>query len=228
VLRVGWPAQIPDLPLVVYCNHPAWWDPLLCLVLAQRFFPERTHYAPIDSRALARYRFLAHLGFFGITPGTRHGAATFLHLSQALLQQPWTALWLTPAGQLTDPRQRPVHFQPGLGHLARRLNRAVFLPLALEYPFWEERFPEVLACFGQAIMVQQKQPWRAQEWTVLLAHHLEAAQEQLAGAACRRERQDFAVLLRGRAGIGGVYDLWRRLRARLGGQTFRQAHGEED
>jgi hypothetical protein len=102
------------------------------------------------------------------------------------------------------------------------------LPLALEYPFWEERFPEVLACFGQAIVVQQEQPWRAQEWTVLLARRLEAVQEQLAEAACRRERQDFAVLLRGRAGIGGVYDLWRRLRARLGGQTFRQAHGEED
>jgi hypothetical protein len=102
------------------------------------------------------------------------------------------------------------------------------VPLALEYPFWEERFPEVLVCFGEVVIVAREQHRRAAAWTALLTSHLEATQERLAQAACRRDRQAFAVLLRGRSGVGGVYDLWRALRARLHGEPFHKAHGREE
>jgi 1-acyl-sn-glycerol-3-phosphate acyltransferase len=228
LLRAGSPPQASDMPLVVYCNHPSWWDPLLCLVLAQRYFPERTHYAPIAASALAHYRFFARLGFFGIATDTRQGATTFLRVGQAIAQRPGTVLWITPEGQFTDPRQRPVQLQPGLGHLARRLTCGAFVPLALEYPFWEERFPEALACFGEVVMVDQIQPRRAEDWTALLAHRLEATQDRLAEAARRHNREAFETLLRGHAGIGGVYDLWRALRARLRSEAFQKAHGRGD
>jgi 1-acyl-sn-glycerol-3-phosphate acyltransferase len=228
LLRTGGPPQATDLPLVIYCNHPSWWDPLVCLFLACHFFPARTHYGPIDAQALARYRFFARLGFFGIAAGTQQGAATFLRMSQAILRQPKTVLWLTPEGQFTDPRQRPVRLQPGLGHLARHIDRCVFVPLALEYPFWEERFPEVLLCFGEALVVNHDQGHRAAEWSALLAQRLGATQDRLASAACQRDPQAFMPLLRGRAGIGGVYDLWRAMRAWLGGEAFHNAHGREE
>jgi 1-acyl-sn-glycerol-3-phosphate acyltransferase len=228
LLRTGGPPQGLEAPLVLYCNHPSWWDPLLCLFLAQCFFPERTHYAPIDARALECYRFFARLGFFGVTPGTRRGAATFLRVGTAILQQPQTALWITPEGQFTDARQRPVRLQPGLGHLASRLERGVFVPLALEYPFWKERFPEALGCFGEVVVVDPGQEHSADAWTALLAQRLEATQERLAEAACRRDPEAFDVLLGGRAGVGGVYDVWRRLRAWRRGEQFHQAHGRED
>jgi hypothetical protein len=35
----------------------------------------------------------------------------------------------------------------------------------------------------------------------------------------------FRFLLRGGAGVGGIYDLWRRLRSWAGGQRFDAAHG---
>jgi 1-acyl-sn-glycerol-3-phosphate acyltransferase len=222
------PPQLPDMPLVVYCNHPSWWDPLLCLWLARHFFPTRTHYGPIEATALERYRLFTRLGFFGIAMGTRRGAATFLRLGEAILRQPATALWVTPEGQFTDPRLRPVRLQPGLGHLARRLARGVFLPLAFEYPFWEERFPEVLVCFGEPVAVVPVPQRRAAEWTALLARRLEAAQDGLAQAACQRDHSAFEMLLRGRAGVGGVYDVWRAMRARLRGAAFQKAHGRED
>ena len=228
LLRAGPPPQLPARPLVVYCNHPSWWDPLLCLLLAQRYFPARTHYAPIAADALARYRFLARLGFFGLATGTWQGAATLLRVGQALVRQPQTALWITPEGQFTDPRQRPIQLQPGLGHLARRLTTAAFVPLALEYPFWEERVPEALAGFGDAVLVDQLPPRRARDWTALLASQLEATQDCLAEAARRRDRAAFETLLRGRAGVGGAYDLWRRLQAWQRGTAFQQAHGRED
>jgi 1-acyl-sn-glycerol-3-phosphate acyltransferase len=201
---------------------------LLCLFLARHCFPEHTHYGPIAAQALARYRFFSRLGFFGVIPGTRQGAATFLRVSRAILQQPGTVLWMTPEGQFTDPRQRPVRLQTGLGHLARHLDHGILVPLALEYPFWEERFPEVLLGFGAALQTDHHQGRSAAEWTTLLAHSLEATQKQLADAACQRHPQAFTLLLRGRAGIGGVYDRWRAMRAWLGGERFHQAHGREE
>jgi 1-acyl-sn-glycerol-3-phosphate acyltransferase len=228
LLRAGQPPQLQERPMVVYCNHPSWWDPLLCLLLAQRYFPARTHYAPMAVDALEQYRFFARLGFFGLATGTRQGAATLLRVAQAMARQPQTALWITPEGQFTDPRQRPVQLQPGLGHLPRRLTAAAFVPLALEYPFWEERFPEALACFGDVVLVDQFPPRRARDWSALLARQLEATQDRLAEAARRHDREAFETLLRGRVGVGGVYDLWRRLRAWQRGVAFQQAHGRED
>lgn len=211
-------------PLIVYLNHPSWWDPLAGLVLARRIFPRRRHFVPIDAAGLAKYRFFAKLGFFGIEPGTARGARRFLEVSQAVLTQPETVLWITAGGRFADPRERPVRLRPGLGALLRRLDRATVLPLALEYPFWEERCPEALARFGDILIVRGDER-SAAGWTALLEDRLAAVQDALAADALARDPERFEVLLGGRAGVGGVYDLWRRWRARLHGETFRPEHG---
>lgn len=224
--RAGRAPEIdPGRPLVVYLNHPAWWDPLLGLLLARRCFSRRQPYAPIEARALGRYQFFARLGFFGVEPGTAAGARRFLAASQEILARPGTALWVTPGGRFADPRERPVVLRPGLGHLARRVPGAVFLPLAVEYPFWEERFPEALAAFGEPLPIAGSR--EAEEWTALLAARLEAAQDALAREALARDAGRFDTLLGGSAGVGGVYDLWRGLKARLRGERFVRSHGEE-
>jgi 1-acyl-sn-glycerol-3-phosphate acyltransferase len=225
---IGMPPQVPEAPLIIYCNHPSWWDPLLCFVLAYHCFPAHTHYAPIAAEALARYRFFTRLGFFGVTPGTLRGAATLLRVGQAIMQQPRTALWMTPEGRFTDPRPRPVRLQPGLGHLASRLERGSIVPLALEYPFWEERFPEALGCFGAPVRIASGPRRSAHAWTALLTEQLAAVQDCLATVACQRDRAAFVVLFEGRTGVGGVYDCWSALRARLHGIRFHKAHGGEE
>ncbi len=220
----------PGTPAVLFFNHPSWWDPLVAIVLAQHFMPERRHYGPMDAEALSRYRFFQRLGFFGVTPGTRRGAAAFLRVSQAILQEPQSVLWVTPEGHFTDPRQRPVQLQPGLGALARRVDGVVFVPLAIEYVFWEERFPEILLRFGEAMPVSSACEWGSEVHTERFTQRLEAAQEALAREACRRDPTDFETVLRSRVGVGGMYDAWRALRAywRGEGQTFRRAHGVEN
>jgi 1-acyl-sn-glycerol-3-phosphate acyltransferase len=214
--------------VVVFFNHPSWWDPLVALFLAQHLMPERRHYGPIDAEALGRYRFFKHLGFFGVTPGTRYGAATFLRVSQAILRQPQSVLWMTPEGRFSDPRQQPVQLQPGLGALARRVDGVVFVPLALEYVFWEERFPEVLLRFGEAISMSLESAREIAAHTQQFAQRLQATQAALAHEACRRDPADFEILLRGRAGVGGLYDTWRALRSRWRGESFRRAHGAKN
>lgn len=226
-------AARPDLtslrarPLIVYLNHPSWWDPLMCLLLARRIFPERRHFGPMESAALEKYKFFLKLGFFGIEPGTARGARRFLEVSQGLLAQSDTALWITAGGHFADPRERPVRLRSGLGALVRRLDDVSILPLALEYPFWEERFPEALARFGEVLHVQGGDH-DASGWTELLEERLAATQDALAAEALARDPARFEVLVGGRAGVGGVYDLWRRFRARLRGQAFQPEHGKID
>jgi phytoene desaturase len=223
----GRPEAPTEVPLIIVLNHPSWWDPLLCTVLAG-LFPGREHYAPMDAVALARYRFFERLGFFAVQQGTLAGAREFLRTGAAVLARPNAALWVTAQGEFTDPRQRPVRLRPGVGHLLRRLEGAVILPLALEYPFWQERLPEALARFGGPVPVGRGRDLSVQHWMQRIEAGLTAAQDALAAEALRRAPQAFEVLLGGRAGVGGIYDLWRRLRARLRGERFQAAHAADD
>jgi 1-acyl-sn-glycerol-3-phosphate acyltransferase len=221
------PAALAGKPLIVYFNHPSWWDPLICLQLAARLFPDRTHYGPIDAAALGKYRFFEKLGFFGVEPGTARGARRFLKASLDILARPDTALWIAAEGRFTDPRERPVRLRSGISHLAARVREAVLLPLALEYPFWEERTPEALAHFGEEIATGDAD-LAAADWTPILEQGLTRALDTLAVEALARDTARFEVLLGGKAGVGGVYDGWRRLKARLRGERFRSAHGDEE
>jgi 1-acyl-sn-glycerol-3-phosphate acyltransferase len=226
--RAGRPPVVRDRPVAIFLNHPSWWDPLLCLFLAQRFYADRKHYAPIDASALARYRFFTRLGFFGVVPGTRQGARTFVRTSRAIFQQQTaTTLWLTPQGRFADPRQRPVRLQSGMRYLARYVRDVVFVPLALEYPFWEERFPEVLVRFGAPIQLGPESSQGTDDDVVLLARRLQETQDGLAREACGRQVDAFDVILRGREGMGGIYETWFMLRARFHGERWHRSHGEK-
>jgi 1-acyl-sn-glycerol-3-phosphate acyltransferase len=204
------PVAARGRPLVVYLNHAAWWDPLLCLLLAARLFPDRRHYAPVETVAPDGRRFFARLGFFALEPGTARGARRSLELAQQALQQPGAVLWVTAGERCCDPRERPVRLRSGVGHLARRTHGAVLLPLAVEYSFWEDRLPEVLARFGEEISTAEA-GMRAADWTTVLAARLEAAQDALAAAATARDAAQFEVVLAGGSGADGT---WNRLRER--------------
>ena len=71
----------------------------------------------------------------------------FCATALAGLAERHTLLCITAEGSFTDGRVRPVILRPGLAHLARRMPGAVFLPLALEYCFWNESRPECAASF---------------------------------------------------------------------------------
>ena len=115
--RANRPTVPHDVPVIVYLNHPSWWDPLVALRLAQALFPERSHYGPIEDASLSRYRIFSKIGFFGIEKDTARGARKFLRVSQALLSRPGATLWVTPEGRFTDPRERPLVLRRGIGLL---------------------------------------------------------------------------------------------------------------
>lgn len=224
--RAGGVTDLGTASAVVYLNHPSWWDPLVLLIVAQKYWPDRRHFAPIDASALGRYRILESLGFFGIERGTVAGARRFAETTRGILAEPQTVLWLTPQGRFADPRERPAQLESGLAWLARRAAPNVsFVPLALEYPFWEERTAECLLRFGPVLERDHIASFDTAERGRLLAAELEATQDRLAEESLGRRADDFETLVQGAAGVGGVYDLWRRLKAHVRGERFRSEHG---
>src|SRR5262249_37350397 len=114
---------------------------------------------------------------------------------------------------------------PGIAHLVRRLGHGVILPLALEYPFWEERYPEAIASFGEPIRISQESSLRVSEWLTRIGTALAATQDALAREAQRRRPEAFDTLADGRPGVGGMYGLCGRFKALAAGKRFKPEHG---
>ncbi len=241
-IRLSTSGWLPDnengIPKVIYLNHASWWDPLVCLHLQLQMFARHTAYAPIDSKAVEKYAFFKRLGFFGVEADSPRGAARFFRVASQVLGHPWNILWVTPQAQFADVRQRPIQFKHGLGLLAARLGRTLsaptipppkiqFVPLAIEYPFWHERLPEILLRFGQPLDVQAaaSPPREPGEWTRLLEQRLESTMDSLALESLPRRPDAFLPLLKGSVGVGAVYDTWRRFQAVFQRRKFDPKHG---
>lgn len=224
--RTGLPAGMEGRPVIIYGNHPSWWDPALYILLCALLFRGRHGYGPMDAKALGKYGLFERMGVFGIALDSPRGAARFLSTSLGILSDPRSILWITAEGEFTDPRRRPIQLRPGLAHLARRVPGAVILPLAVEYTFWNESKPEALVRFGPPI--EGGGTRTVAEWTQHLEGELTRTMDALSGESMQRDPALFQPLLRGVAGVGGIYDLWRRSRALATGQRFDSRHEERE
>ena len=104
------------------------------------------------------------------------------------------------------------------------MPRVTVLPLAVEYPFWDESAPEALVRFGEPMILGNSVTAEIPEVQALLQARLSQAMDDLAEAAMSRDASRFEILLDGSAGVGGVYDGWRRLKAWRRGEKFDPAH----
>jgi 1-acyl-sn-glycerol-3-phosphate acyltransferase len=226
VAKAG-PPRLPERhTAIVYGNHPSWWDPALFIVLTTTLLRGRKGYGPMEAAQLERYRFMRRIGVFGIEPGTRRGAAAFLRASSAILTDPEAVLWVTAEGAFADPRVRPVRLRPGTAHLMARLEGVVAVPLALEDPFWTERLPEALCRFGEPL--HSGGGGSVASWQARLEERLALTMDALAADTIARDPGRFELVLRGRSGVGGIYDLFRRARAAARGERFEPEHGGRD
>lgn len=223
------PGDFDDGPLVVFSNHPSWWDPVVAHFLNHELFPSRQFRAPIDADALSQYQVFERLGFFGVQNGTRAGAATFLKTAAAVLDSPHDALWITPEGRFADARDPDATLMPGLAHVCHKIGREKnvrgrAVALALEYVFWNEKLPMCLARFSSPIDLAD--PMLADKSALLdrFTTVLRTTQSELADDAIKRRGEPFENLLVGKSGGGLFYDTFRRFKSVLTGQRFSARH----
>ena len=222
VSRGGFPALPAGRPVVIYTNHPSWWDPALFILLSATLLRDRIGFGPMEAASLGRYGVLRRMGVFGIDLDSPRGAARFLDVSLRVLARPDSVLWITAEGAFTDARARPIRLRPGLAHLARRVEGAVLVPMAVEYAFWNERKPEALVRFGPPVEAGGKRG--TADWTAMLETELTRTMDLLAAESATRDPRLFASVLRGTAGVGGIYDVWRRAAAWRHGRRARLLH----
>lgn len=208
-------------PLLVFANHPSWWDGELFVWLTATVFAGRRGFAPVDAGMLERYRFFRKLGGFAVAPGYS-GASAFITIGEAVLRLEDGLLLVNAEGRFRDVRARPLSIAPGIVHLARIAPAARFVPLAIEYAFWDERRANVLLRFGEAISADMV---RASPG--VLQKSLKETMDLLAADAITRDPALFKTLLAGTAKINVFYDAWRRGKALMRGKSFDPAHNAE-
>lgn len=216
-------AETPHL--VLYANHPSWWDPIAFHLLGQHLFPGRAGFAPIDAKMLERYGFFERIGVFGLDIGSPAGAVRFRDVATGVLSDSAHILLITAQGRFADARERPVVLKAGISHVPDWCPGAVFVPLALDYVFWDERKPELLVRFGPATTARELLACSARERIAILSDALEQTMDELAVEAIARDHAPFETLVSGTSGVGGVYDGWRRARAWMRGERFSPEHG---
>jgi 1-acyl-sn-glycerol-3-phosphate acyltransferase len=226
-LRVANAKRIPVLaePLVLFANHASWWDPLTAMIMGRTLLPERQHYAPMDAKALRHYSVFQSMGFFPVDNGSPRGAAQLLRTGHEILSRPGAVLWITPESQFQDVRKRPVTFKPGLGALMSRMGRMTCLPVAIEYVYWNERLPEILINIGEPLEIGDGTMEDARTWTNLLSYSMAATLDELTLLAVDRDPAAFETILSGNEGIGGVYEMWKRLLSVVTGKPYYRDHG---
>jgi len=224
VAHWGVPDRLSGGPVIVYSNHPAWWDAVVYILAADHFLPDHESYAPIDAAMLRRYGIFGRIGAFGVDLDTRRGAADVLAAGAAILSRPDRSLWITAQGRFSDVRERPLGLKPGIAHLVALAPDCTVIPLAIEYGFWLERGAEACLAFGAPMHGRDLLRLDRRARLLHLEDRLEETLERLGSDVAARDPARFKTVLEGRSGIGGVYDAWRRMTSAWRGRRFDPSH----
>jgi 1-acyl-sn-glycerol-3-phosphate acyltransferase len=215
--------QCPQL--VIFSNHPAWWDGVTFLYLADRLLARRAVYTPIDSAMSERYGFVKRVGAFGVEQHSPKGALHFLEACKIIFADVRNVLLVTAQGRFADCRERPLKLESGIAHVVEIAPQSSLIPLAIEYTHWLENQPELLLRFGNVIAGRELAGMRPSSRLAVLEQALTETMDKLARDSIARDESAFETLISGRGGINPIYDLWRRGVALVTGRAYSPEHG---
>lgn len=222
----GAPRVPAGAPVVLYTNHPAWWDAATYILAADHWFRDRQSYAPIDAEMLATYGFMKRIGAYGIDLESSRGAAHFLAASADILSHDDAVIFLAAQGRFMDVRTRPIGLRAGVARLPEIAPHALFVPLAMEYQFWEQRGAEAFCAFGEPETGESLLALDRETRRERLEQRLTALLDRLSQDVQSRDPARFETIVSGEAGVGGVYGTWKRLLAAMKGERYVAAHGK--
>lgn len=222
-----------DEPVIALQSHASWWDPLIALVIWNRYLGSRDLLMPMDVEQLARFGFFRRLGVFGIDPDDPASLEAMrgyvLDRFEDVRARP--TLGLTPQGRFTDPREA-IRLRPGAAAIAAASPRPPrVVTVAIEYPFWQDQRPEVLIAVSTCEAPDSGTSSRPStaDWHRSMTAAMTDAAQRLRAAAIDRSPAAFEPVdrrLGGEARINPMMDAWLRLRGRSGGIEARRDEGK--
>lgn len=214
-------------PVILLMTHASWWDPLVGLLIWRSFIPSRELLVPMDAKELKRFDFFRRLGMFGIDPDdpdSLEAMRTYV-LDRFEATEARPTLGLTPQGRFTDSRAT-MRLRPGAASIAASCPDAPrVVAVAVEYPFWQDKHPELLMSMTP-VEGPGHDPPTTGDWHRTMTVAMEDAAGRLATASIRRDLAAFEAIdpaLQGGSRINPIMDGWLKLRGRAGGIEARQA-----
>jgi hypothetical protein len=164
----------PELPLLLIPNHSTWWDGFFVYLINDQFLKRELYIMMLDSQ-LAKYKFFARVGAFGITPGNRKNVKESLNYTVELLKKEKVLVTIFPQGILLPWGKRPLNFKKGLERMVRLYNKPInILPLAIRAEQGGEQQAEVFFQCGKNYIVDSRSfqgvKWLEEIETDLLTH----------------------------------------------------------
>lgn len=213
-------AAHPNAPLLFAPNHACWWDGIIAYLL-NILRLKRDFYIMMEDKQLRRYQFFAKAGAFSIRRTHLRSAGQTLRYAEELLSTPGRSLWIFPQGVMVPEDQRPLKFEAGVIHLARRLPNALIVPVSLHYGVRANPRPEVFVVLGTPIALrdaaQGDADRSAQEWTRALeataTAQLDGLRTSLASCPLEQVPPGFECVFKGAMGVAATWD---RVRVAVG------------
>jgi 1-acyl-sn-glycerol-3-phosphate acyltransferase len=212
-LRIVGPLPHPaDGPLIVYLNHPSWWDGYMCMLLSRLVLGGRFEsFLMMEEPELQRYRFFRWAGCFSVDRhDPRSAARSVAYIGRLLAERHTRSLYIFPQGLLTPNDRRPLALYPGAAHVVRRAGGATLWPVALRYEFRGEQRPEAFIRAGPPHYANADSQTRA--LTADITRRLTGVADALRDEVAEGWLAEYRTLARGRSGVNRVFDA---LRARL-------------
>ena len=209
IKREGPIPQPADGPLIVYMNHPSWWDGYMAFVLNRMLLRGRYQgYAMMEQPQLERYRFFSWSGAFSVH---RHDARSAMrsvrYIGRLLAERRNRCMYIFPQGEITPNDRRPLAIFSGLARVVRLAGGATLWPAALRYEFRGEQRPEAFIRIGPAHHAPARADARALSQEV--GRRLTAACDALRDEYTAGDLDGYEVLLRGRPGVNRLFDIAR-------------------
>lgn len=206
-------------PAIVLMTHSSWWDPIVGILLWDRFYPERPIAGPMHRRELERFGFFRSIGVFGIDPDLPASLAAMrdyvLPRMASRGDRGGEVLMLTPQGSLADPRA-PLSIRPGAASIAAAFEEVDVVSLSIEYGFWLDQRPEIfLRAERCEAMADGRRPSTA-DWHRAMQASMQRSASRLADAVISRDPSRFETLAGAGSSVHPVYDAWLRLIGRSG------------
>lgn len=211
-LKLDGPVPAPaDGPLIVYMNHPSWWDGYMAFVLNRMVLGGRFQgFAMMEEAQLRRYPFFGWSGAFSVhRQDARSALRSVAYAGRVLAERPARSLYVFPQGEIAPNDRRPIEVFSGLARVAQRAGGATLWPVALRYEHRGEQRPEAFIRAGPAHRAPAGADARA--LTAEVGARLTAACDALRDEYAAGDLAGYRALLRGRAGVNRVFDAVRGL-----------------
>lgn len=206
-------------PAIVLMSHSSWWDPIVGILLWDRFYPDRPIAGPMHRRELERFGFFRSIGVFGIDPDDPASLAAMREYVLPRMRgdgrSPGEVLMLTPQGSLVDPRS-PLSIRPGAASIAASFDEVDVVSLAIEYGFWADQRPEIFLRADRCEPPVRNRRASTADWHRAMQDSMRQGAAALAEAVISRDADRFELLAGAGTSVHPIYDAWLRLTGRSG------------